>query len=369
MCSTIRASCLNTGTEAQHHDHDSEHGGHGHGHGDSGHDGHGHGDHGHEKHGLLGHSHAHATVDRAMEDNREGVRALKISLLGLGVTAILQMVVVVFTGSVALLSDTFHNLADALTALPLWLAFNLGRRRPTRRFTYGYGRAEDLAGLVVVVFIAGSAALAAWEAIRRLQDPQPIRHLWAVMVAAVIGMIGNELVAVYRIRVGRRIGSAALVADGLHARADGLTSLAVLLGAVGVAVGWEQADAMAGLLIALAILAVLVQAARGVGERLLDAVSPELVTKAEALAAGVDGVQDVSELRIRWIGHRLNAEARIIVDRDLDVASAHDISEHVHHALLHEFPMLAGAVVHVDPCNHAGPDPHAGTAHHFPGAG
>ncbi len=339
---------MNTRADEKHdHDHD-------HGHDD---------DHGR---GLLGHSHAHATVDRAMEDSREGVRALKISLLGLGITAVLQMVVVVFTGSVALLSDTFHNLADALTALPLWLAFNLGRRRPTRRFTYGSGRAEDLAGLVVVLVIAGSAVLAAWEAIRRLQDPQPIRYLWAVMVAAVIGMIGNELVALYRIRVGRRIGSAALVADGLHARADGLTSLAVLLGAIGVGLGWEQADAMAGLLIAVAIVAVLVQAARGVGERLLDAVSPELVTKAEALASQIKGVQEVSELRIRWIGHRLNAEARIMVDRDLDVATAHEISEHVHHALLHEFPMLAGATVHIDPCNHAGPDPHAGTAHHFP---
>ncbi|MGH9222439.1 MAG: cation diffusion facilitator family transporter [Acidimicrobiales bacterium] len=300
-----------------------------------------------------------------MEDSREGVWALKVSLLALGATAALQGVVVAVSGSVALLSDTLHNVADALTALPLWLAFNLGRRPATRRFTYGYGRAEDLAGLVVVAFIAASGAFAAWEAIDRLRHPSDVRNLGLVAAAAIIGMVGNELVALYRIRVGRRIGSAALVADGLHARADGLTSLAVLLGAVGVALGWKQADAVVGLLIAVAIVVVLVQAARGVGERLLDAVQPELVDQAEKIVAAVPGVQTVGELRIRWIGHRLQAETRIVVDRDLDVAQAHGIAEDAHHALLHELPMLASAVVHLDPCQHAGGDPHAGTAHHF----
>ena len=317
------------------------------------------------EHGLLGHSHAHAAVDRAMEDSREGVRALKISLLGLGATAILQLMVVAVSGSVALLSDTLHNLADALTALPLWLAFNLGRRPANRRFTYGYGRAEDVAGLIVVVFIAASGFLAAYEAIDRLRHPVEVRNLGLVAAAAIVGMVGNELVALYRIRVGRRIGSAALVADGLHARADGLTSLAVLLGAIGVAVGWDQADAIVGLLIAAAIMVVLVQAARGVGERLLDAVSPELVDQAETIVRAVPGVQGLNELRIRWIGHRLQAEARVVVDRDLDVAAAHDIAEDAHHALLHELPMLTSAVVHIDPCGHDGSDPHAGTAHHF----
>jgi cation diffusion facilitator family transporter len=325
--------------------------------GDHDHD-HGHG-HGHS------HSHAAAAVDRAMEDNAEGVRALKISLAGLAATAALQAVVAAVSGSVALLSDTLHNLADALTAVPLWLAFNLGRRPPSRRFTYGYGRAEDVAGLIVVTVIGASGAFAAWEAVQRLRHPTPVRQLGLVMVAAVIGIVGNELVALYRIRVGRRIGSAALVADGLHARADGLTSLAVLLGAIGVALGWERADAVAGLLIAAGIAVVLVQALVGVGARLLDAVDPELVDQAEAVVTGVAGVEGVDGLRIRWVGHRLHAEARITVDRDLDVAQAHDIAEQVHHALLHELDMLAGAVVHIDPCRHAGPDPHAETAHHF----
>ncbi|MDQ0939288.1 cation diffusion facilitator family transporter [Streptomyces sp. V1I1] len=136
----------------------------------------------------------------------------------------------VLSGSVALLGDTVHNAADALTALPLGVAFVLGRRAANRRFTYGYGRAEDLAGIVNVLTIAASAAFAAWTAIDRLLNPQEISYLPAVAAAAVIGFIGNEWVARYRIRVGHEIGSAALVADGLHARTDGFTSLAVLFG-------------------------------------------------------------------------------------------------------------------------------------------
>jgi cation diffusion facilitator family transporter len=333
------------------HEHTHEHDG---GHGLSSHDG------GH------GHSHGVAAVDRAMEDHAEGVRALKVSVVALSVTAAIQAAVTVASGSVALLSDTLHNLADALTALPLWLAFSLGRRPPTRRFTYGYGRAEDVAGVMVVAVIGASGVLAAWEAWQRLHHPVPVRQLGLVMVAAVVGIAGNELVALYRIRVGRRIGSAALVADGLHARSDGLTSLAVLLGAIGVAFGWERADAVAGLGIAAGIAAVFGQAVVGVGSRLLDAVDPALVDRAEAVVGRVPGVQGVDDLRIRWVGHRLHAEARVTVDRDLDVARAHDIAEEVHHALLHELPTLAGAVVHIDPCRHAGLDPHAGTAHHFP---
>ena len=348
---------MNDRTDSGHHDHDHDDDDHGHD------DGHGHG--GGRRHGLVGHTHAHAAVDQAMEHSRDGVRALKVSLLGLLATAALQFVVVVLSGSVALLGDTLHNLADALTALPLWLAFNLGRRPPTRRFTYGYGRAEDLAGLAIVAVIAASSAVAGWEALDRLRHPQHVDHLAAVMAAAVAGAAGNELVALYRIRVGRRIGSAALVADGLHARADGITSLAVLAGAIGVALGWDRADAVAGLAISAGIVAILWQAARGVGERLMDAVAPDLVATAEGVVAGVPGVQDVGELRIRWIGHRLHAEARITVDRDLDVAAAHEIAEAAHHALLHELPMLTSGIVHVDPCGHDGTDPHAGTAHHF----
>jgi cation diffusion facilitator family transporter len=180
---------------------------------------------------------------------------------------------------VALLGDTLHNAADALTAVPLGIAFVVGRRPPTRRYTYGYGRAEDLAGVVIVVIIAASSALAAYEAITRLAHPRSVSNLIAVAVAAVIGFAGNELVARYRIRVGRKIGSAALVADGLHARTDGFTSLAVLLGVGGVALGWDWADPVVGLVITVAILAVLRQAAREIYRRLMDAVDPALVIR------------------------------------------------------------------------------------------
>jgi len=295
------------------------------------------------------------------------VRALKISLVGLGVTAVLQLVVAVYSGSVALLGDSLHNVADALTALPLWLAFSLGRRAANRRFTYGYGRAEDIAGIFVVLMIAFSGVFAAWEAVDRLRNPRNVDHVVWVMVAAVIGMVGNELVAAYRIRVGRRIGSASLVADGLHARSDGLTSLAVLIGAVGVAVGWQWADPVVGLAISAAILVVLVQAARSVGERLMDAVDPELVTRAEALVAGVAGVQEVTALRMRWLGHRLQADVRLTVDRDLDVATAHDIAERAERALTGGLALLSGAIVHVNPCDHdSGGTPHPEPAEHHP---
>ncbi len=295
------------------------------------------------------------------------MRALKISLVGLAATAVLQLVVARASGSVALLGDSLHNVADALTALPLWLAFSLGRRAANRRFTYGYGRAEDLAGVFVVLMIALSGVVAAWEAVDRLRHPRDVDHLVWVMVAAVIGMVGNEAVAMYRIRVGRRIGSASLVADGLHARSDGLTSLAVLVGAVGVAAGWEWADAVVGLAISAAILAVLVQAARSVGERLMDAVDPDLVDRAEQVAAGVPDVQEVTELRMRWLGHRLQAEVRMTVDRDLDVASGHVIADRVEQALMSELALLSGVIVHVNPCDHhIGTVAHAQPAEHHP---
>ncbi len=232
-------------------------------------------------HVVRPHSHEAADkVDAAMEASSEGMRALWISLGVLGATAVIQAAVVALSGSVALLGDTLHNAADALTAVPLGVAFLVGRRPATRRYTYGYGRAEDLAGVVIVALILASSALAAYEALTRLAHPERVSNLIAVAAAALVGFAGNELVARYRIRVGRKIGSAALVADGLHARADGFTSLAVLIGAGGVALGWNWADPVVGLVITVAILAVLYQAAREVWRRLMDAVDPALVDQA-----------------------------------------------------------------------------------------
>ena len=302
------------------------------------------------RHLLRPHSHDTADkVDAAAAASAEGVRALWVSLAILAGTALLQAAVVAVSGSVALLSDTLHNAADALTAVPLLIAFRLARRPATTRYTYGYGRAEDLAGLFVILMIALSSLLAGYEAIDRLIHPQHISHLAAVAGAAVVGFAGNELVARYRIRIGRRIGSAALVADGLHARTDGFTSLAVLLGAAGVALGWKQADPIIGLVITLAILGVLRSAIRQVGARLMDAVDPHLVETATAAISSVDGVLSVDSLRIRWIGHTLRAEADITVDSVLSLTAAHDIAHHAQAHLLADVRRLTDATVHASP--------------------
>lgn len=311
------------------------------------------------------HSHDAAdSVDSALESSAEGIRALKISLVVLGVTAIAQLVVVLYSGSSALLADTIHNFSDALTAVPLWIAFVVGRRSASRRYTYGYDRAEDLAGVFIVAMIALSAVLAGYESIRKLLDPQPIAYVGVVLAAGVIGFLGNELVAVYRIRVGRRIGSAALVADGLHARTDGFTSLAVAAVALGVMAGFPLADPIVGLLITVAILFVLRSAATDIYRRLMDAVDPEMVDAAETALCAVPGVVGVDELRLRWTGHRARAETGISVDPELGVVEAHDIATAAKHTLLHQVPKLVGATVHVSPRDTGKQDHHAGLAHH-----
>lgn len=304
-------------------------------------------------------------MDAELESSRLGMRTLWVSLAMLGVTALLQALVVVLSGSVALFGDTLHNLADALTAVPLGLAFLVGRRAATRRYTYGYGRAEDLAGIVIVAFIAASAVAAGWAAIDRLRHPAEISFLGVVAIAAVIGFLGNEAVAQLRIRVGKRIGSAALVADGLHARTDGFTSLAVLLSAGGVALGWDWADPVVGLAITVAIVVVGAQAAREVYRRLMDAVDPSLVDAVEATLRGTGGVVDVGSVRLRWIGHRLRAECEIVVDAHLTVVEAHAIAVDAEHRLIHEVPRLTAAIVHADPTPHGETDHHATLAHHY----
>ena len=317
-------------------------------------------------HLVVPHGHAAADkVDTAMEASRDGMRTLWRSMVILGLTALLQAGVVAVSGSVALLGDTIHNAADALTAVPLGVAFVLGRRAATRRYTYGFGRAEDLAGVVIVVAIAASSALAAYEAIDRLAHPRDITGLAAVAAAAVIGFIGNEWVARYRIVTGRRIGSAALVADGLHARTDGFTSLAVLLGAGGAALGWRLADPIIGLLITAAILLVLKDAATEVYRRLMDAVDPALVDTARTTLRAVEGVHDLGPVRMRWTGHTLRAEADIVVDPGLTVVQAHAIAAAAEHALIHAVPRLTAATVHTDhTLTPDTPDPHATLAHH-----
>jgi cation diffusion facilitator family transporter len=318
-------------------------------------------------HALHPHSHDAADkVDAAMEASGDGMRVLWVSASILAATALLQAAVVAVSGSVALLSDTLHNAIDALTVVPLAVAFVAGRRPPTRRYTYGYGRAEDLAGVVIVILIAVSAAASAWAAASRLSHPHRVSGLAAVAAAAVVGFVGNEVVARYRVNAGRRIGSAALVADGLHARTDGLASLAVLLAVGGSALGWEWADPVIGLLITLAILAVLRQAATAIWHRLMDAVDPAVLDQAEQALSGTPGVLGIGQLRLRWVGHQLHAECEVIVDAEASAVEAHAVAVAAEHELRHAVPHLSMALVHADPQPGEGVDYHAAlvTHHH-----
>src|SRR5215208_3879377 len=320
-----------------------------------------------DQHGHGEHGHSHGAVDPSLATSERGIWAVKWSFIGLFITALVQVVVVVLSGSVALLSDTIHNFGDALTAVPLWIAFALSRLRASSRFTFGYGRVEDLAGVIVVLIILFSAVVAAYQAIDRLIQPQPVGLLWAVAVAGAVGFVGNEAVAIFRIRVGRQIGSAALVADGYHARTDGWTSLAVVVGAAGVWLGYPLADPIVGLLIAVAILVIVWQSGKAVFTRLLDGVEPETVEEIRHAACEVDGVEDVSEVRARWLGHRLHAEVNVAVDPDLSVADGHAIAREVNHRLLHQLGYLSGAVIHVDPLQEVGEEYHHIASHSHDG--
>lgn len=328
--------------------------GHGHSHG------HGHG----WRRAWRPHSHDAADqMDERLTGSREGMRALWGSFAVLLVTAAAQATVVWLTGSVALLSDTLHNLADACTAIPLAVAFRLGRRAANRRFTYGYGRAEDLAGLIVLAVVGVSSIMALVGSVRRFAEPQDVRQVPALAAAAVIGFLGNELAARWRIATGRRIGSAALMADGLHARTDGFTSLSVLVAAGGAALGWWWVDPVVGLAVALAIAAALVGAGRSVLGRLLDATDPDLVARVDHLAADTPGVLAIDEVRLRWSGRGQLAELSVVVDRDLSLVRAHAIAHDVEHRLLHGVPRLVRAHVHPHPAPSADDD-HEVVAHH-----
>ncbi len=311
-------------------------------------------DHPHDhQHGIRGflhelfvpHTHDAAdSIDDALEASAQGVRAITLSLAILLATTILQFAVVLISGSVALLADSIHNFSDALTAIPLWVAFVLGRRAATRRYTFGFGRAEDLAGLFIVLVVAASAVVAAWQSITRLLDPHPLDNLWWVVAAGVIGFAGNEAVAIYRIRVGRQIGSAALVADGVHARIDGFTSLAVVVGAVGVMLGFGLADPIVGILISIAILVLLGGTVRSIGRRLMDGIEPELADRARHSLEHTPGILEVEALQLRWLGHRLTGAAIIHV-ADQPLSATDVVIAEAEHRLGHALPNLDSVTI------------------------
>jgi len=308
------------------------------------------------KHGT--HVHAQSAVDPFLFATQRGISVVKLSFLGLMATALFQTVVVVFTGSVALLADTIHNFGDAITTIPLWIAFRLARWKPTQRFTYGYGRVEDLAGVVIILTILLSAIVAGYESFDRLSNPRAVVHLWAVVIASVIGFIGNEAVAIFRIKVGKEIGSIALVTDGYHARVDGLTSLAVLLGAGGIWLGYPLADPIVGIVITGAIIRIVWESGKAIFIRLLDGIDPEVIDEIREVVTHTPGVNDVTEVRVRWLGHRLHAEVNVAVSPDLSVEIGHSIAMAVEHHLLQSLQYLFNATIHVDPLNASGEEHH-----------
>ncbi|MBI5640022.1 MAG: cation transporter [Nitrospirae bacterium] len=310
-------------------------------------------DHSHDAHG-----HVHGVVDPTIFTTERGIWAVKWSFLGLTVTAIFQVVIVLITGSVALLADTIHNIGDAATAIPLWFAFTLARKKPSHRFTYGYGRVEDLAGVAIVLTILFSAVVAGYQSIDRLLHPQKVEYLWMVIIASIIGFLGNEAVAIFRVKVGKEIGSAALIADGQHARVDGLTSLAVLFGAIGVWLGYPLADPIIGLIITITILRIVWESGKAVFTRLLDGVDPEVVDEIRHAMHHVPGVQDITEIRVRWIGHRLHAEVNIAVASEFTVEQGHEIAMEVRHQLLHHLRYLSNVTLHVDALDASGEHHH-----------
>ena len=347
----------------------------GHGHHDQHEHGHGHG-HGHEqgrtrgwwekvKHAVVPHSHdANDAIQSAEESSGHGIRAAWIGLAGMMATALAQVIIVAISGSIALLADTVHNLGHAATTIPLIIAFRLGRRPADGRYSYGYRRAEDLVGLFIGLIVAATAAIIIWESVDALLDPREVTNLGWVLAAGIVGFLGNEVVAVYRIRAGRRIGSAALIAEGQHARADGLTSIAVVVGVVGVWLGFPRADAVIGFLIGLAILWILVSSMRTVGRRLMDGVDDGVIEMLGTAAAVVEGVEGVDRVRARWSGHRIEGDASIRVSQDLNVVSAHRIADEVEHAMLHAVPHVEAIVVHLHPVEVADHELHKLSGHH-----
>lgn len=299
-------------------------------------------------------AHRHAPPDPALLSTDVGIRAVRRSLAILLGTAAVQTLAVAVSGSVALLADTIHNTGDALTAIPLWLAFRMARREPNRWFSYGYGRVEDLAGLAVVVVIAASALLAAYESVLRFLEPREISHLGIVAAAALVGFAGNEAAARIRIKAGRRIASAALIADGQHARVDALTSLSVLFGAAGVWLGFPQTDPIIGLGITGVICVIAWTAGRTVIGRLIDETNPHVAEEIRLAANSVPDVQAVTDVRVRWMGHRLEAEVSNAVDPSLTVQEGHAGALDVRHHLLHRIPHLRRVTIHVDPADAPG---------------
>lgn len=315
---------------------------------------------------LGGHTHDHGSLaaDRALKNNALGIRTIYLAMFLLGATTILQVLVYAISGSVSLLGDTVHNFGDAINSIPLLFAFWLASRTANTRYTYGYGRLEDIAGVLIVLSIGFSALYIIWESVNRLLHPVLLYNLGWVAIAAIIGFIGNELAARVQVRAGRRMGSEAMVANGLHARVDGFTSLAVLVAAIGAWLGYPVIDALIGIMMGVVILFITWNAAKSMWYRLMDAVDPAYIEKAEDVIHEHPEVKNIRSLRMRWEGHELRAEAAISVDASLSAEQCNRITEHISHHLYHAVPNLSEATIAIEPWSPGGKRYSGEASHH-----
>jgi len=337
-----------------------EHGTHTHEHVEHDHD-HGHGEHNHDE---KGHGHEHAKVDADLYGNREGLRAVQISTAGMLLVSVIQFAIAWIGGSAGLFADALHNFGDVFTTIALWIAFVISNRAANQRYTYGYYRSEDLAGIFIVLVIIASATASAVESVQKLTSGNIPTQIYLSMAAALVGVAGNELLAQYKISVGKRINSVSLIADGHHSRIDGLTSLAAFIGLVGVKLGFPKADPIAGIVITIVIVSVVFSTSRSVLQRLLDAVDPHVVPSIITISNAVPDVEQVTDVHARWVGHTLHVVMTIEVDAELTLSKAHAIAEEVRHQLFHEIKGISEVLIHTDPSSASG-DYHQELAHHI----
>ena len=301
--------------------------------------------------GVHAHHGNHTLAETATfaDSTSAGVRALRIGVAGLAFTTLLQLVLLMLSGSVALLGDTVHNGIDVAGTAIVWLAFGLTRRDRSDLFSFGYHRFEDLAGLAVAGLIAVSAILVLYEAVTAFGDATPIDNPGLVLAAGVIGLAGNEAVAIFKFRTGKRIGSAALIADGRHSQADGLSSAGVVIAAVGLMIGIDWLDPLAGFAIGLLIAWTAYESGRDVILRLLDTADPEVVQELEQIAGEVVGVDHINDLRMRQMGRTVHVVANVCMPGGYTLAQAHAAAEELRGAWLEELPPGSAVDIHVDP--------------------
>jgi cation diffusion facilitator family transporter len=253
-----------------------------------------------------------AAAERDRRHRAKAMRAILISSGGLTVTSLFELAIALLSGSVALLADSLHNLGDVFTTVGIYFGFRMSRRSASARFPYGYGRAEDLAGVVVVAAIWISAGVAFYQSYEKFVSGSPTTDLPVGMAAAVIGIVGNQVVARYKSRVGREINSAPLIVDAKHSLLDSAASAGALVGLMGVALGFPQADPIAGVAIGILIVHIGIDATGEVAARLMDANDEELAQEAGRAAGEVPGVEKVSDVRARWLGREV--EVRVSVE-------------------------------------------------------